>query len=197
MIDVHLEHLQPFNGSIKEATKAAKLDSLAGEYEVEQIVDYRLKRNRRTLKNIEFRVRWSGWGQEHDTWLPYKDVSDLKALDDFLLNNPQLQDIVPIDSDVVGPLKEGSVVGTPTRNKSTPTSPTRTNPTPSRNMPLPSRDKSRSGTSHEVFSPTPLYIAESGRVVNIGWSTRPRDIDPRPRDKTTGTISRNRRAVNR
>jgi len=119
VIDVHLEHLQPFNGTFRKAREAARLDSLTGEFEVEQIVDYRLKRNRRTLRDIQFRVRWLGWGPEHDSWLPYRDVADLKPLDDFLSNHPELHDIVPADNRVVGPLREGSVVGKPTRDKST------------------------------------------------------------------------------
>jgi len=114
MIDVHLDHLQPFIGTIADAEKAAKLDALSGEYEVELIVEHKFVKKRQTLNTIRFRVRWLGWGPEHDSWLPYQDIAELKALDDYLLNHPQLYGIVPIDESAVGPLKEGGVVGNPT-----------------------------------------------------------------------------------
>ena len=110
IIDVHLEHLKPFKGSITDAKKASELDTLTGEYEVEKITGYRFKRKQRNLRNIQFQVRWVGWGSDYDSWKSYSEIKDLKALDDFLANNPDLHDIVPYDKDVVGPLKEGSVV---------------------------------------------------------------------------------------
>ena len=58
------------------------------EFEVESIVDHKgSHRNKRTL---QFRIRWLGYGPDDDTWLPYKDAKDLKALDDYLQFHPEL-----------------------------------------------------------------------------------------------------------
>ena len=109
IIDVHLEHLQPFRGTINDAEKAAQMDIQGDEYEVEKIVEHKFKRKQRILSAIQFRVRWKGWGSEFDSWKNYRDISDLQALDDYLINHPELHDIVPLDSSVNGPLKEDSV----------------------------------------------------------------------------------------
>jgi len=114
IIDIHLEHLRPFIGNKTKAIEAAKLDALTQEYEVEKIINHDFMKKRKTLDNIRFKIRWSGWGPEHDTWAPYKDVSELEALDHYLDDHPQLLDIVPSNNCAIGPLEKDSVVATPT-----------------------------------------------------------------------------------
>jgi len=120
VIDIHLEHLQRFIGSLNDAKRASKLDALTGEYEVEKISQYRFTKRHRNLNNVQFLVRWVGWGPEHDTWKNYSEIKDLQALDNFLADTPELHDIVPYDNDVVGPLKEGGVVASTTYSNSSP-----------------------------------------------------------------------------
>eukprot|EP00762_Andalucia_godoyi_P007957 ANDGO_01279.mRNA.1 Retrovirus-related Pol polyprotein from transposon 412 len=57
------------------------------EWEVQEIVEHRGKGK----KNIEFRIRWKGFGSEDDTWLGYSEVRDLAALDAYLESHPGLK----------------------------------------------------------------------------------------------------------
>jgi len=61
------------------------------EFIVESIIDYRHRGNIKRRKELEFRVRWLGYAPEEDTWLPYKEVKDLEALDVFIAANPDLR----------------------------------------------------------------------------------------------------------
>jgi transposase InsO family protein len=48
------------------------------EYEVERVVDSRVYRRR-----LEYRVRWTGYGEEEDTWEPASELDMPAALEDF------------------------------------------------------------------------------------------------------------------
>jgi hypothetical protein len=52
-------------------------------YEVKQILDSRIFR-----RKLEFKVRWEGYGPEHDQWLPEKDLDAPELLKDFYRNHP-------------------------------------------------------------------------------------------------------------
>ena len=41
-----------------------------GEFFIDSILEHRGDRQRRTT--MEFKVRWFGYGPEHDSWEPYK-----------------------------------------------------------------------------------------------------------------------------
>jgi hypothetical protein len=49
------------------------------EYHVQQIIDSR-KRGR----GYQYLVRWTGYGPEHDRWLPGRELEDCEALDKWL-----------------------------------------------------------------------------------------------------------------
>ena len=115
-IDVHLEHLRPFEGNLTTALEAAKQDGLMSEYLVERIVKHKFQGRRRCLQAIRFLIRWDGWGSDYDSWKSYRDVSELKALDLYLEDNPELRSIVPFELDAAAPLKEGSVATLRTRS---------------------------------------------------------------------------------
>jgi len=108
-IDVHLEHLRPYKGTLTTALKAAKQDGLVDEYLVEKIIKHKFQGRSRSLQTIRFLIRWEGWGSEHDRWMPYADVCELEALDVYLEDHPELRSIVPLELGVAAPLKEGSV----------------------------------------------------------------------------------------
>ena len=50
-------------------------------YQVEKVLDKR-KRNRR----VEYRVKWKGYDESHNSWVPEKDLNT--ALHDFIYSNP-------------------------------------------------------------------------------------------------------------
>ena len=61
------------------------------EWLVEAIIDHRGPRNGRPKRALEFRVRWQGFGANADTWLPYAEVAELEALDDYAARHPELR----------------------------------------------------------------------------------------------------------
>ena len=54
--------------------------------EDEYVID-KLVRKRRVRKgrgwSVQYLIRWKGYGPEHDTWQPERDVADTKALDEY------------------------------------------------------------------------------------------------------------------
>ena len=60
------------------------------EFFVEKLIDFRHKGRIRARRQLEFRVRWLGYGPEDDTWLPYAEVRDLEALTTFIQDHPEL-----------------------------------------------------------------------------------------------------------
>ena len=48
---------------------------------VEKILDHRGPVKKKTA--MEFLVRWKDYGEEYDTWEPYKNVKSVEALDAY------------------------------------------------------------------------------------------------------------------
>ena len=44
----------------------------------------------RKVKNWKFRVRWSRYEQDEDSWLNWNAVKDLAALDKYIQEHPEL-----------------------------------------------------------------------------------------------------------
>ena len=55
------------------------------EFVVEAILGHRGSRNRRST--LAFKVRWAGFGDEHDSWEPYKGLMHVGKLHDYLRAN--------------------------------------------------------------------------------------------------------------
>ena len=60
----------------KELLNWATTDS--DEFIVEQIIEHH--GSGKTGDPLQFKIRWEGYGPDEDTWLNYKDVKDLEAL---------------------------------------------------------------------------------------------------------------------
>ena len=39
-------------------------------------------------------MRWLGYDENEDTWLPWKDVRELKAMDDYLLKHKDFAKLI-------------------------------------------------------------------------------------------------------
>ena len=80
---VHTSRLRVFrhpkNMTLAEATALAAVD--LDEFYVEKIVDHQGPAKRH--KEWKYRVRWLGYEPEDDSWLPWAQVKDLSALDDY------------------------------------------------------------------------------------------------------------------
>lgn len=84
----HVSRLRKFNADMTEdPAKLAALDN--NEFVVEAIVGHRGDRRRRA--GMEFRVRWLGYEPDDDTWLPYREVRELAALDRYAVDHPELR----------------------------------------------------------------------------------------------------------
>jgi transposase InsO family protein len=89
-VQLHATRLKAYDASMTEdpaAVAAADND----EWLVEAIIDHRGPRNGRPKRALEFRVRWQGFGANADTWLPYAEVAELEALDDYAARHPELR----------------------------------------------------------------------------------------------------------
>jgi hypothetical protein len=91
-IKFHIDRLRVFhkgnNINEEQLLKLAAKDK--DEYIVDNIVDFRGNLNGPRSK-LEFRVRWKGYDDSEDTWLPYRNVRDLAALDIFAEDKPELK----------------------------------------------------------------------------------------------------------
>ena len=88
----HIERVKrftPIEGV--DPKEAAAMDS--GEDLVEAIVDHEV--TGKDSKKWLFRVRWTGWGEEDDTWEDWEEVRPLEALDAYLGVHPELGKISP------------------------------------------------------------------------------------------------------
>ena len=72
------------DSAAKARQEAALRDN--DEFVVEKIVDHK-----KVSSRLEFRIRWLGYAPEEDTWLPYREVKDLAALDEYLAAHPELK----------------------------------------------------------------------------------------------------------
>jgi hypothetical protein len=81
---VHASRLIPFrhpaNMTEEEAKELAAVDM--DEFFVEEIVSHR-DYGQTNPRRWEYQVRWRGYEPEDDTWLPWKSVKDLEALDRY------------------------------------------------------------------------------------------------------------------
>lgn len=52
--------------------------TLEGTYKVEKILS-----SKRKYKTTYYLVKWQGWGSEHNTWEPEKNILDTNLIDEF------------------------------------------------------------------------------------------------------------------
>ena len=84
----HVSRLKRFEAEMTDdpaALAAADKD----EFIVEEIIDHRGNSRRRA--DMQFRVRWLGYGPEEDLWLPYREVRELETLDRYAATHPELR----------------------------------------------------------------------------------------------------------
>ena len=88
---VHTSRLRLFRHPAEMTPE--ELEVLAGidvdKYFVESIIDH--EERDRNVKNWKFRVRWSGYEPDEDSWLNWNAVKDLAALDKYSQEHPELK----------------------------------------------------------------------------------------------------------
>jgi hypothetical protein len=84
--DYHASRLKLYDMALTPdpvSVAAADID----EWKVEAIIDH----VGNGKKDWQFRVRWEGYDQADDSWLPYSEVRDLEALDVYAKSHPGLR----------------------------------------------------------------------------------------------------------
>lgn len=71
----------PFNQPFQDQPEAVIVDG-EEEWTVEKILDHKVVGRGRTRRK-KYRIRWTGYGPEHDDWVSEADVEELQALDDY------------------------------------------------------------------------------------------------------------------
>ena len=86
--DYHVSKLRPFlyDERTKTPIQAALTDTL-DEFVVEKVLDMQGDPHKMPRKNLQFKVRWAGYGPQDDTWEPWDFVKDNDQLQLFLYNH--------------------------------------------------------------------------------------------------------------
>ena len=84
VLEMHAGRLLSFNfegdPNLEKFKRLAASDK--DEFVVESIIDHTGDPKKRST--LQFRVRWLGFDESEDTWLPYKSVKDLEALEIYI-----------------------------------------------------------------------------------------------------------------
>ena len=87
----HVSRLRQFRYDERTLTplQAAVTDSL-DEFVAEQVIRMRGD-TRRSRRELEFLIRWAGYGAADDTWEPWDACRDSHAVQNFLRAHPQVR----------------------------------------------------------------------------------------------------------
>ena len=84
---LHVSRLARYDNSHGNPELVAQMDR--GEDVIEVILEHTppgpFQKGKR--KGLDFRVRWEGYSEEHDTWIPYMEIRDCEALDKYMEKN--------------------------------------------------------------------------------------------------------------
>jgi hypothetical protein len=86
---VHVERLRKFNGQWNDESARDIAARDQEEYSVESIVDH--AGSLKNKRQMRFRIRWSGYDADEDSWLPFSSVRKLEALDNYVQAHPELK----------------------------------------------------------------------------------------------------------
>jgi len=92
--DAHIRQLSPFkyDAATMDPKKIAARDN--EEYVVHEILAH--KGNKKYKTSLEFKVRWEGYGPEHDTWEPWRNVRLVDKLHAYLYKHG-MKSLIPQD----------------------------------------------------------------------------------------------------
>ena len=83
---LHLSRLRPYNASASDPHDVATMDDASDK--IDFIVEHFpvgpfLKKR----TDLDFRVRWVGYGEDDDLWIPYTEMAKTEALERYMLKN--------------------------------------------------------------------------------------------------------------
>jgi transposase InsO family protein len=91
---VHVSLIRQFvyDSNFVDPKDIARRDVISS-FEVESIVDHTPKAARTNKSKLDFKVRWRGYTEEHDLWIPFSELRDNPALHKYLWDNGMKQHI--------------------------------------------------------------------------------------------------------
>ena len=91
--DVHISRMHPFyyDDSKFDPNEIARKD--LDEEVVEAVLDHTTHKHK---SKMEFRVRWAGYDESHDLWLPWRHLRDNPKLHKYLFDN-RMQKLIPTE----------------------------------------------------------------------------------------------------
>ena len=91
--EVHVSKIHPYHfDPTHTSPRDAALRDVLTLFDVEEVLDHRGDKKKR--KELEFHVKFLGWGAEHNLWLPYSELRNNRALHTYLLNN-RMRSLIP------------------------------------------------------------------------------------------------------
>ena len=91
-ITTHINNLREFHYDPERTNPIDIAVQNRGEFFIDSILEHRGDRQRRST--MEFKVRWLGYGPEHDSWEPYKNLAHTEQLILYLVRN-RMRSLIP------------------------------------------------------------------------------------------------------
>jgi transposase InsO family protein len=79
---VHINRIVPFLFDPKKTDPQKVAAHDADEFHIEMITSHRGRFSNK--RNLEFKVKWTGFDESYDTWEPWKNLKDVEQLHDYL-----------------------------------------------------------------------------------------------------------------
>ena len=83
---LHLSRLRPYNASASDPHDVATMDDASDK--IDFIVEhFPVGPFPKKRTDLDFRVRWVGYGEDDDLWIPYTEMAKTEALERYMLKN--------------------------------------------------------------------------------------------------------------
>ena len=83
---MNLTRIHPFQYDFNyTAPRDAALRDVVSLFDVERILDH--SGNKKQRSTMDFLCKFTGWSDEYNLWLPYKELRDVDVLHAYLIQN--------------------------------------------------------------------------------------------------------------
>ena len=90
--ETHISNIRQFNYDPEWTNPIEIAQHDSQEFIVEKILEHNGDRTHRNT--MEFKVKWLGYGPEHDSWEPYANLRDIGKLHEYLITN-RMKSLIP------------------------------------------------------------------------------------------------------
>ena len=85
LLSFYADRLRQYTATDQQALEPLEVATRdRGEFIIDRILDHSGIQSR--TQSLDFKVRWLGYDESEDLWLPYKNVKDTSALQDYLIS---------------------------------------------------------------------------------------------------------------